>query len=306
MRQRATDKCAFRIDSKSWFLTWPQCNLSKEDCLEQLQQKKKILGAVVCRELHEDGNPHLHAYVLLPKRFNCRDPRFWDLGPFHGKYEKARNIDHCSKYIKKDGDYIEFGEITWAEKVDSRREHRRYLGQKIIDGTPLPELVREDPSLLFGLSNLQKDVTTWIQMSLVPKDSEDVRGIWIHGPSGVGKSRYVRAREPSLYNKAQNKWWCSYIGQKAVLIDDFDKQGTCLSHYLKIWADRYACTGEIKGGQIPLVYERLYITSNYSIDDLFPAHEDEYLNDAIKRRFKVHHMLDKSLGLTKVRSRSFD
>jgi len=94
-------------------------------------------------------------------------------------------------------------------------------------------------------------------------DQEAVRGVWVWGPPGYGKSHMVRSKEPSLFLKAQNKWWDGYQGEEAVLIADFDKGGVCLSHYLKIWADKWACTGEIKGATIPLNYKKLYITSNY-------------------------------------------
>jgi len=93
----------------------------------------------------------------------------------------------------------------------------------------------------------------------------------------------VRTTEPSLYVKAQNKWWDGYQGEEAVLIDDFDLQGKCLGHYLKIWSDKWKCTGEIKGSTIPLNFKRIYITSNYSINNIFG--EDSVLEAAIKRRF---------------------
>lgn len=79
----------------------------------------------------------------------------------------------------------------------------------------------------------------------------------------------MRTLEKDLYIKAQNKWWDGYQGEEAVLIDDFDKQGVCLAHYLKIWSDKWKCTGEIKGATIPLNFKRLYITSNYRIEELF-------------------------------------
>lgn len=100
----------------------------------------------------------------------------------------------------------------------------------------------------------------------------------------------MRTTEQSLYIKAQNKWWDGYQAEEAVLIDDFDKGGACLGHYLKIWADKWACTGEVKGATIPLNFKRIYITSNYSIEELFP--DDMEMQKAIRRRFNVTHFKD--------------
>lgn len=45
-------------------------------------------------------------------------------------------------------------------------------------------------------------------------------------------------------------------------MDDLDFEGgDKLGHYLKIWADKWACTGETKGGTIPLNHHRFIVTS---------------------------------------------
>lgn len=54
---------------------------------------------------------------------------------------------------------------------------------------------------------------------------------------------------------------------------------------MKIWADKYACTGETKGGMVPLLHEKLVITSNYHPRQIWA--EDEVLLQAIMRRFEV-------------------
>jgi len=293
------EKTKFRIDSKSWFLTYPKLDLSKEMALQLLILKlsgKTVQGAVVCRELHEDGSPHIHAYILLEKQICCRDVHFWDIAGHHGNYQKARNIKAVAKYIRKDGDFVEYGTLDWQEKVLSVEEKRRYVNKIMTDpDTTLKDLLQDDHFDARQAHHLQKALAACKQAIITPCETEDVKGIWIFGPAGMGKSHLVRELEPSLFLKAQNKWWDGYEGQRAVLIDDFDKMGMCLSHYLKIWADRYGCDGEKKGSTIPLAHERLYITSNYSPDELWGAHKEGEKPDleliaAIKRRFTFHYL----------------
>jgi hypothetical protein len=115
-------------------------------------------------------------------------------------------------------------------------------------------------------------------------DYTDVKGHWYWGPPGTGKSHKARADYPNSYLKSQNKWWDGYQGQPTVIIDDLDTD--CLAHHLKIWADKYSCSGEVKGGTVPLQHTALIVTSNYAIEQLF---KDEIMAAAIRRRFKVTH-----------------
>lgn len=63
----------------------------------------------------------------------------------------------------------------------------------------------------------------------------------------------------------------------------------CLSHYLKIWSDKWGCTGETKGGTVQLRHSKLVVTSNYSIEQLFVKFPYETVQ-AISRRFEVIEM----------------
>lgn len=124
-----------------------------------------------------------------------------------------------------------------------------------------------------------------------PTRTETTRGIWIMGAPGIGKTHYVHERIPDVYVKSQNKWWDGYDGQPDVLLDDFDKQGKCLGHHIKIWADKYKATGEVKGASMNLQHRRFIITSNYSIEQIWE--DDETLQQAIRRRFAVHNVLNR-------------
>ena len=50
-------------------------------------------------------------------------------------------------------------------------------------------------------------------------------------------------------------------------MDDFDKQFKDY-HGLKRWMDSYKVYGEVKGGNVALMYRYFIITSNYAINEL--------------------------------------
>jgi hypothetical protein len=86
-----------------------------------------------------------------------------------------------------------------------------------------------------------------------------------------------------------NKWWCGYnpCYHKLVILDDYPglPHGDALQHHLKLWADRYPITGEVKGSSVVVETGRwaFIITSNYPIEKCFSKEEDI---QALKRRFR--------------------
>lgn len=126
-----------------------------------------------------------------------------------------------------------------------------------------------------------KGVGILIAQSMKKYTPSGLRGLWFHGEPGTGKSSYAYKRWPDAFRKAQNKWWDGYGSEPVVILDDLDSN--VLGHYLKIWADRYPCTGEFKGGTVQLQHDFIIVTSNYSIDQMFG--HDPVLAKAIKRRF---------------------
>nr|BDQ69147.1 replication associated protein [West African Asystasia virus 2] len=108
----------FLINCKNYFLTYPQCPLTKEEALSQiinLSTPTNKLFIKICRELHENGEPHLHMLVQFEGKFKCQNKRFFDLvsptrsAHFHPNIQGAKSSSDVKSYIEKDGDTLEWG-----------------------------------------------------------------------------------------------------------------------------------------------------------------------------------------------------
>lgn len=93
---------SFRINAKSFFITYPQCTKTKEEVKAFLESKAPLAYYLIGRELHEDGNPHIHAVVTYKKKLNVKSNRYFDLDEFHPNVQAAKNMAALKNYITKE------------------------------------------------------------------------------------------------------------------------------------------------------------------------------------------------------------
>ena len=241
-----------------------------------LSARYALVKYVICEEKHADGQPHLHAFLQLARKATFK-PDMFHLGEFHGHYETARSWRCCEAYCKKDGCYIS------NQDINAARHKKASLNKELLAMDP-KEAVDQGYIGVITLPQFLKAKRAYENLKDVPV-LLDRSCFWIYGEPRLGKSYACRVAYPELYEKAQNKWWDGYDGEDVVLIDDFDKQGACLGHLLKIWADNYRFNAEIKGGMVRPCYTTLLVTSNYTPDQIFK--DDAELCEAVTARFKV-------------------
>jgi len=230
-------------------------------------------------EVGESGTPHLQGVVCFN---NTRSFSAVSKLLPRAHLEVCRDLGRAVPYCKKDGKFEERG-------VEPQKNGGDTVAERIAKNKRLRDQSIEE--------SLDKGDICMTQVPLLKKakyilaqegdavETEDVRGVWYWGPPGVGKSHRARQEYPDAFIKSQNKWWDGYVGQKAVILDDLDTD--VLGHYLKIWADKWKCCGEVKGGMVPLKHQVFVVTSNYDVDELF---KEENMKDAVFRRFKIIRM----------------
>ncbi|ADM64623.2 replication initiator protein [Spinach severe curly top virus] len=111
---------SFRLSSKNIFLTYPQCDIPKDEVLQLLQNLPwsvvKPTYIRVASERHADGTPHLHCLIQLSGKSNIKDCRFFDIthprrsANYHPNVQAAKDANAVHNYITKEGDYCESGQ----------------------------------------------------------------------------------------------------------------------------------------------------------------------------------------------------
>lgn len=238
----------------------------------------------------KEGTPHLQGYLICLKESRraalSKILKRAYLEVARGKHSEA------SDYCKKGGDYLEFGTLPSDNRGAAGGAKRKQAWEDARQAAKEGRF-EDIPADMYTKYQASYDLMYRKHMT-PPPDCDEMTGVWLYGPPGVGKSRKAREDYPGAYLKMQNKWWDGFQPaiHKYVILDDFDSKE--LGHHLKIWADRYAFLAEVKGSAIVIRPEKFVVISNYH-----PSHFDwdPEMKEAVIRRFKIIHMVSHLGGI---------
>lgn len=169
-------KMPFQFNSSKLFLTYPNCDVPKEDMLAALQDKfgDSLLEYVVAREQHANGLFHIHIFGQLAEAYRSRDPHCLDLCGHHENYQGCRSAKNVLKYCTKEDNFIANIDVATALKSKSKR--RELFDAVIKKQKTLVQIVEEDPTLLKGFKNLYSDYMFFLQQTMAPYRHPTTRG----------------------------------------------------------------------------------------------------------------------------------
>jgi len=264
--------------------TWNNYPLDAEAQLRSFAERKQAIYLVAGRETGESGTPHLQGYVHLkhPITFTA----FKRLLPsMH--IERARGTGPENEtYCTKDGDFFSIGELPKG----GLSEEKSKVWSDVLEAAESGNwtfIKREQPRIWIAFRERLLSMR-------VPRTNVidgETQNEWWTGPTGSGKSKLAWEKYGTIcYQKMLNKWWDGYDAQPVVVIEEWSPKNEVTASSLKIWADRYPFTAQIKGGCLQKIRPiKIIVISNYRLDDCFPDERDRL---PIVRRFTQRQFPD--------------
>ena len=282
--------------SKGWFLTYPQCPADAQSCLDDLRDKLQekwnlaIEEYVVCEEKHQDGSPHLHAFLKLDRKIRFKGDRFnfiYEGKEYHGDYQIAKSWHAVQRYVAKDKKYITNLNLKAAMQKQSKK-----IGIKELETDPL-ELLEKGVITGLQLASFVKNQNIYKMLKNKRKanreiqlDIEKKRHIWYYGESNTGKTyrikQMIKDDPDNWFQIPLNNDWIGYNEEKNLYIDEFKGQ-------LTIQELNRLCDGgakvNVKGGTVQLASDVvIYICSNYNIKECYKK-ADPIVLESLYNRF---------------------
>lgn len=255
-------------------------------CIDDLSRDERVQYIIAQEEVcPETKRQHIQGYIQFkrPVKFTTLQ----NLLPPGTHIEKARgspeeNRQYCSKLEsrKPGGRSLESGEITQQGKRTDLIKFKRAIDA----GKKEAEIAKDED--LFGVwarnPGLYKRYKT---SAITPRDRSSPPDVtFITGPPGVGKTRRVfDEHKDQVFIKDNTKWWDGYEGQRCILIDEINTHDHWKIEEILRFLDRYPYQGQTKGGYVNINSPFIAITTNKTLDELYPEISHEQMQ-ALERR----------------------
>lgn len=240
-------------------------NLAEHPSTEYL-----VAGEEICPTT---GKTHWQSFIYL-KNARTLKSMIKQFKPRHIEIMKPdstpeKNREYC---LKENKPIIEHGKCPKQGKRSDLEEIR----EAIAEGKP----EREIAEMNFGQWCQYRRAFAEYKALVEPKRNWVTEVYFIWGESGVGKTRKAVEDGAKLIQYIPNSGFVlGYNGEDVVCFDDVDS-GTFPRKWLLEATDRYSMVINVKGGERNWKPRKIYFTSNFAPEDLFPFNDP-----AMERRY---------------------
>lgn len=287
----------YQINTSQLFLTYPQCNVSKEEALEFFISKFNVKHYIVAQETHKNGDLHLHAYLELNEAYRTRDPNFADLGTHHGNYQGCRSSKNVMKYCTKEDNFL--SDLDVSQILKARESKKKIVASDLLGKRKtLIQVIEENPEFLFEYKKLKENLALYEEDSkiddredlpdtlpntwslLLPFDLDNKRchfWFWSDTPN-KGKTTFAQnlvTKFRAVICQGDLTYWPVKRDTECIIFDEF-KSGSLKYNILNSICDGTFKFRVFMVGPITLNIGKplVIVCSNYCIDTVYPNMKD--------------------------------
>lgn len=287
---------SFQLNASQLFLTFPQCPVNRAWALAHFERLfgSDLKDYIIASERHANGDEHLHCYFKLLQPFRTRNSLFADITApdgtvYHGNYQGCRSSKNVIKYVTKDENYDSNLDVS---ELLGGGANRSVIGKKILEGTPLNELVHQYPSLLFGYQKLECDILCFKEreqpcLPPLPWFLPNPWGLVLPSFRNAKQRHYwIFSRKPNLgktYHFAQPlcreyraviatgdlTYWNVSVNTQCLILDDYNRAKLRYDDLNTLCDGSYGFRRSHRG-VVQLDKFVVIVLSNQSIKDLYP------------------------------------
>lgn len=269
---------------------------------QNLADLKGSLYWCLCDEVGEQGTLHTHIYTAFKNAvmFSTMQQRFYGAHIEAAKGSHRENRDYIRKEGKwRDTDkaetnlpdtFEESGELP-AETGRRGKQSEAILAM-LEDGASNADILRAYPSAMNHLPRIEQARQT-LQEERYREEWRTLHTTYIHGKTGVGKTRYVMDKHgyANVYRVTNyDHPFDGYRGEPVMLFDEF-RSSLTLTDMLK-YLDGYPLMLPARYADKVACFTEVYIVSNIPLKDQYPYVQiNESVSwDAFKRR--IHDIIE--------------
>lgn len=246
----------------------------------------------------DTGRFHFQGYVYYKDKVSIKKSQeLLNTGKHHhepASGDAASNYSYIVGPYEKDGknkpynpNYKEFGSMP----KQGNRKDLDELKEKILKNeTTLDSVVCDTPQLFHQYGRTLEKLDD-LRMSKLWR-TEMTEGLWIWGPTGVGKSHLALADyHPDTHYIVPNDgtWWDNYKQQETVVFNDF--RGDLPYNELLQMVDKWPFFVRRRGRcPLPFISKKVIITSSLHPNDVYRNRVKQDKINQFNRRFKIHRI----------------
>jgi hypothetical protein len=279
--------------------------ITYEYIIEKLMINKSIVYYAMCREIGENGTPHIHVFVCYSQsmRFTTLKKHFpteCHIERCLGSYadNRAYILKEGDKYADKketsvEGSFIEWGVLP-VDVGQGRRVDLEILYELIKNGASNKEIFDYNPNYITFSSHIEKTRQTVLEAESAEVFRE-LEVVYLFGATAVGKTRYVMEKygyknvhKVTNYKNPFDK----YEGQECILFDEFlgELPLTSMNCYL----DGYPINLPARYADKCASYTHVYIVANIPLQQQY-VNEQQFKPEIFKafiRRINEVYCMD--------------